>query len=52
MRLLHTKGKAEMASLQEEEESTQGAKELKENLVDRKTVSVSKTQKVWVFSLF
>lgn len=45
------KGRAETASLQEEEENTQGAKELKEKLVHSKPVLFSKPQKLWGFSL-
>lgn len=52
MLLLLTKERPETASLQEEEEGTCGAKELKKNLVDIKTVLASKVQKLWFFSLF
>jgi len=51
--LLRTEGKAETTSLQEGEGSTQGAQQPEENLVDRKTMLASKTQKLWgFFSLF
>lgn len=51
MLLLLTKGRAEIASLQEEDENIRGAKELKESLVRSKPVLPSKTQKLWGFSL-
>lgn len=52
MLLLLTMERPETASLQEEEEGTWGAKELKKNLVGIKTVLASKVQKLWFFSLF